>query len=553
LADAPSPAAVLLARLGDDDPLVRKDATLRLIGLGESARPMLKKAMATANPQVRSQIDQVLLHVLWTRPGEPDEVTQALAGYADKDPDSRCTQIEGSIAPLGAVAANALLRIVLNDPSAAVRWSAADALRFTLQPGEALARQVIDASQDKADTSYLSAKENAPLLAIAGWAQRMSDPDHAEALFDRAVEMEIAYPSAFRTQSDFAFAWLADRRAMKKDYPAMIRLLREQAARTGWNPDGLPPAIAGLFAVQGEHGPLPGLAGDLRCYQSYLAYPEIMYSMGRMLHRHNHPVLGAMIDSIAVTMNGWSADSHYATGVFLLTQHWNAVARREIEWSISLSNGRNYTAYFALSQLAADQDDDLACAQNLELWLKQLHLQGAELPADSADLYNAEKEWHYLRASVFAKDQAKISEHLGKLMELDESKQVLQKDPGMAADIVPALENAGRNDEANRIFDSAYTALKAQVTAMPSDPMAKNNLAWLCACSGRKLDEAVSYADQAVAMNKEDAACLDTQAEVYFRVGRAKEAVEIEKRALAAKPEDAYMVRQVERFAAGVK
>ncbi len=559
--DGPSsPVPKLIGRLGDDDPVVRSDATQRLINLGEAARPLLRKELATATPQVRSQMDQVLLHVPWTRPGEPEEVSQALAGYADKDPESRCVQIENSLGPLGLPAGPALLRIVLNDPSPAVRWSAADAMRSTFEAGDALMNQAIDASDDKTGPAYLPAKENAPLLAIAAWALRFSDPKRAEAMMIRATDLEIAYPSAFRTageplhtQSDFAFEWLADRWIVKKDYAAAIRLVREQAARTEWNPDVLPPAVAKLFAAHADYGPLPGIGNDVRGYQDYLAHPEVVYALGRMLHRHQHDAVGSLLDSIAVAMNGWSAEAHYTTGLFLAQQHWDADAEREMRWCISLSDGKNYLAYFILSELASQRDDDLACAQNLELGLKQMHAQGQMMQGTFADQYAAEAEWHYLRAYRLAKDQTKTAEHLERLLEMDQDKQILQKDPGMAADIVPALQDAKRGEEADRIFDSAYAALIEKVSTTPSDPMAKNNLAWLCACSGKKLDEAVKYADEAVALDQEDSACLDTQAEAYFRVGRVKEALEIEKRALGFKPDDAYMARQVERFAAALK
>jgi tetratricopeptide (TPR) repeat protein len=170
--------------------------------------------------------------------------------------------------------------------------------------------------------------------------------------------------------------------------------------------------------------------------------------------------------------------------------------------------------------------------------------------AGMADLGAAEVEWHYLRAFRLAHDQPAMQKHLEKLLTMDQDQQVLQKDPGMAADIVPALQDLGRGEQADRIFDAAYQALLDKVTAAPADPMPKNNLAWLCACSGKKLDEAVKYADQAVALDPEDAACLDTQAEAYFRTGRAREALEIETRALEFKPDDLYMARQVERFRA---
>lgn len=567
-----SPVSVQIHRLSDPDPWNRLDATQRLINMGVTARPALRAAITTADPQTRSLIDQVLLHVPWTRPGDSEAVSQAFAGYADRDAESRCAQIDNSLAPLGntadtrANAAEALLRIVLDDPSPAVRWKAADDLRPMLayeldesfQQGDALTRQVVRCSESNQEPreTYLPADENAPLLALAGWALRQSNPNRAAELFSTAIAIESERPSAFAGQADFAFQWLSDRVALRKEYTRMAQLLRQQAMRTPWNPDAIPDSVARLFAAQADHGPLPGLADDLRCYRDYLGHPEMVYALGRMLEQHGYRYAAKAVNDIALLMGGMSTDAHYATGTFLGEQGWDAVAQRELLWSISLSNGKEFSAYFALHWLAEQRDDDLASAQYLEQYVKQVHDSGQELqPRGVLDQFAAEVEWHYLRAFRLANDRSNMQKHLEKLMVMDQDQQVLQKDPGMAADIVPALEELGRREQADRIFDTAYRALLDKVTATPADPMPKNNLAWLCACSGRKLDEAVKYSDQAVALDPEDSACLDTQAEAYFRTGRAREALEIESRALQFKPDDLYMARQVERFraAAGKK
>ena len=177
---------------------------------------------------------------------------------------------------------------------------------------------------------------------------------------------------------------------------------------------------------------------------------------------------------------------------------------------------------------------------------------GDTVPWTEADQW-AEVHWHYLRVAVTGGDRPGALAQARQLLDLDASGQVLSHDPGMAADIVPVLSDAGRLDEADRCFTAAYAALGRDVAKRPAEPMPKNNLAWLCARSGRHLDEAEKLSADAVRLAPADAACLDTRAEVLFRSGQAKEAIALESRALAAKPDDVYMHRQLARFRAAGK
>jgi predicted Zn-dependent protease len=78
-----------------------------------------------------------------------------------------------------------------------------------------------------------------------------------------------------------------------------------------------------------------------------------------------------------------------------------------------------------------------------------------------------------------------------------------------------------------------------------------NNLAWLCARCDQKLDEALDLSKQAVAAQPDNAAYIDTLAEVHFRRGDAAEAARLESQALRFKPDDEFMQRQYLRFKAG--
>jgi len=550
----------LISHLSDPDSTVRADSVQRLINLGEAARPALRRALATANPQTRSEIDRVLLHVPWIKPGDSEPVEQAFTGYAEVDAEQRCDRIDSfwlySETP---ASPSALLRIVLNDPCTAVRWEAANALRNTLDENESLGKELVDLvnGTEAAPQAYMPPDQNAPLIAAAGWACR-DKPAQCAKLLEKSLAMEEENPTAFRGQMDFLFLWLVDRAETLHQHTRMIQLLREQADRTPWNEDRVPDAVTDLFATQADFGPDDGFAYDLRVYQDYFTHPELVYSLGRLAGRKQHPVLAQVLSDSALLMGGLSIEDHYQAGRFLSEHHWNAAAERELRWCLRLSGGQEVNVYFELSSLADERTDDLAAAKYEEAGLHKLTnttgmsqttRYGKRLPW-SADQAWAEVYWHYMRAAQQAHDPAAMKTNLDKLLATDQGAQVLHDAPGMAADMVPALQELGQTQLADSIFDAAYASLDARVTAAPEDPMPKNNLAWLCACSGKRLDEAAKLADQAVTLAPDDGACLDTQAEIYSRLGQSAKAAEIEAKALLDKPDDVYMARQLEKFRA---
>ena len=290
-----------------------------------------------------------------------------------------------------------------------------------------------------------------------------------------------------------------------------------------------------------------GFYDNLCSYQEYFGHAEMMYVMGRIALRRGHPYLSTAINGVALAINGTSFDDHFEVADFLGEHEWNDAAERELHWCLYLAHGQSPIVYARLASVAERRDDDQAAAQYMEIALQQAKDQRLPFTAD-ADQASAAVQWHYLRAARLANDQKSERAHLEKLLALDQDAQVLNKDPGMAADIVPALQDLGRINQADKIFDAAYHDLHEMVLNAPADAMAKNNLAWLCACSGKRLEEAATTAGQAVAAQPEDSACLDTLAETYARLGQPAKALELEQHALQNKPEDVYMRRQVQRF-----
>ena len=121
----------------------------------------------------------------------------------------------------------------------------------------------------------------------------------------------------------------------------------------------------------------------------------------------------------------------------------------------------------------------------------------------------------------------------------------------LAEDLIPELEAADLQDAADELFAKVYAPNEQVCADYPRNASAHNNLAWLAARSGRKLDEALSHARRAVDLEPESAAYLDTLAEALYRTGNRQEAIGLARRCLAQEPENEHFRQQLERFQAG--
>jgi tetratricopeptide (TPR) repeat protein len=509
-----------------------------------------------------ARIDFILMHRQWYQETDADPIKQMFVHYGDVDPEIRRALIAEQLAYVQPPPKDALLRIVQYDTCPAVRWDAASILVRSIEDDtDPFIKQVEAAVSEHPNNrdEYPIPGQNAALLAVDGWLYHNTNPPRAADLMERALAIEDANPSAYAGQMDFIFDFLSDRALTRKDYARAAILLRDEADRWPWLPQALAEPVANLFALHADFGPFPGFADDVGNYRGYFARPQMIYVLGRWLDREHHPLLAGLTNTAALVAGGTTLQSHFETAVFLVQQHWNATAERELNLCLTLPGGQVFGVYYYLSRVASDRDDEFTAGVDMETAANKLAGTGGFNGGDSkpgeigpAD-YLAQAHWHYLRAARTAHDVEATREHLDKFLELDRQVHELLKDPGMAADIVPALQDLGRKPDADRIFADAYNALAAQIAAAPTEPMPKNNLAWLCACSGRHLDEAIRSATEAVAQIPDDPACMDTLAEAYFRAGNLAKALEIETRAVSLKPDDLYMERQMRKYQAAVE
>ena len=604
----PEQADRYLGQLTSADPRQRTAATAALAQSAVS-RPAVIRALATAPPEAAGRLRTVLLQ---TGPWELDElfargdrlrpplprirlrrnpiqpesqemaVRLAFAGYASLPTEERCERVERLP---GTLAAAQLIKVLTADPSPAVRWSAANSLRMAFDPvrpavgdddappvapavpaanpPKPIAQQVLELVDVPADAStYPVPAANGPLLAAAAWALRGTDPARADGLMARALAIEVEAPSSFRGQSDFAFLWAGDRAVDRGDWATAAGCYRELAARTAFSVVEVPQPLADLFAVHAEHGPLAGFVDDVRQAQPYLDRPEVIYCLAAVAGRTGGWITGPVAEAAgqvaALAAGGASVESHCATGLYLLRHGWADAAERELRASLLLSGGQSVNVYLALYAAAADRDDDAAAGRYLDGalrragpggWERINRYGGANRPWTDLSA-RAQAHWHHLRAAVTAGDRETALARADQILTLDADAKVLADDPGMAADLVPVLLDAGRRTQADAVFDAAAKLLDEQVRKSPADPMPKNNLAWLLARSDRRLADADQLSAKAVELDPADAACLDTRAEVLARLNRPADAAAMEERALAVKPHDLYMRRQLERFRA---
>jgi tetratricopeptide (TPR) repeat protein len=118
----------------------------------------------------------------------------------------------------------------------------------------------------------------------------------------------------------------------------------------------------------------------------------------------------------------------------------------------------------------------------------------------------------------------------------------------LSEELVPRLEKAGRQQQADQLFAKVFGVYAEGVQAYPECALLHNNLAWTAARCGRRLDEAQQHAERAVELDPDNASYLDTLAEAYFQRGDRESALRHSRRAAELRPGDETLQRQLKRF-----
>ena len=134
--------------------------------------------------------------------------------------------------------------------------------------------------------------------------------------------------------------------------------------------------------------------------------------------------------------------------------------------------------------------------------------------------------------------------------EIEAATAASPNDVRLAEDLVPLLANAGRQEQAQRLFDKSFASLSSVLDVYPESAFHRNNLAWMAARCHRQLDKALEHAREAVRLQPENPSYIDTLAEVHFHLGNREEAIRLEESAIKLSPRVKTYQKQLETFRA---
>jgi uncharacterized Ntn-hydrolase superfamily protein len=109
-------------------------------------------------------------------------------------------------------------------------------------------------------------------------------------------------------------------------------------------------------------------------------------------------------------------------------------------------------------------------------------------------------------------------------------------------------EAAGNQKLAKLERERVRETLERALSRGERDASVLNGLAWACATNDIFLDGARRAAERAARAEPRNVDILDTLAEVYFRSGNPKKAIEVETRAAMIDPKSQYLKDQIARF-----
>ncbi len=129
--------------------------------------------------------------------------------------------------------------------------------------------------------------------------------------------------------------------------------------------------------------------------------------------------------------------------------------------------------------------------------------------------------------------------------------EVFPEDITISLHAIRRLDEIEKRDRSDRIFARSYAQQQARCQAHPKNAMWQNNAAWLCAVARRGLENGLKHARQATKLAPQEAAYLDTLAEIRFQQGDQAEAIRLLERCIELDPQLPYFRDQLARIKKG--
>jgi tetratricopeptide (TPR) repeat protein len=541
--------AALVAGLAASDPAERERSARDLMALGSAGRAAILDAIESDDPQLRLSAADLILRLGFEQPEDPPAVAGFLKVYGKPAVPARITYLPAISSAAGAAAPRVLMRLVREDPSDEVRWAIVSMIR------------TMDRKALPGPEAFDRSSPHSPNRALAAWAWETRDYPTAVQIYRQWLEVETHHPTRDNGAAGFAFDALLDVARWDRDYDRAADVYRAQFVRGAMAYDGqFQPGLDkldDLFALHAMFGPLRGFVTDLAAAKDRLSRPQVVYALGRLYQqRMGQNLLADALYRAAYATGMGSIIVRDEAGVFLFKHQWDGLAEGEFAAALAINPDRqsifSANANLRMGALLARRGDDLGAAHCKERAMESLRDEGRTLTrvrgnrtytdAEVRSQLWAEIHWHYFRVARAAGDRAEMDKRLAAIMPL------APDDQQIALDTIPDLLERGRKRDAAELFAKPYAALRASVDEKPDDPERLNNLAWLCARSSQRLDEAQTLIGAALKTQPDNYAYLDTAAEIQFQLGHADRAVELETRANQLNPGNDFLQSQLKRF-----
>jgi tetratricopeptide (TPR) repeat protein len=540
----------LIQQLADPDPQRRREAEIALTSMGAAARAPLLAATRNEDPSVATAASRIMLTLPWSAPEDSPEVKSLLSVYGNM-PEASRIGIVGTIAKRGGNSGKqALLRLIQEEPSDDVCWSIVTQFRDERDPAILEAIRAMNPPDDRSAA-----------LTLMGNAWRSKDRDKAAEYYRRAIELETRRPTFDDDELDSAFELLATDAILKSDFDAAAAVRRRQAARVGITRSTYPRPIYDLFILHGFYGPLNGFDADVQTFGDYLSDPVVLYCLSQAYGRQGR-AFEAEIMKQAAKLAGLTSTSFYRAGLYLATAGWTEPARQQGYSSLAYPSpspmlmleglsaiDEGISARRLLASLAANDELDAPAVEHLNASIALIEKTNGVMVRRNG--LQVSLDLDEVRSQV-ALHEAKMARQVGDDATFRKKLDQIVAAAPIGSDIVlgayPLLKAAGRDADAQALFERAYDDLKLVLKGDPADPEVNNNLAWLCARCGEKLPEALEMSQRAVEAEPDNGAYVDTLAEVHFRMGNSAQAAALEERAVKFRPTDQFMRTQLERF-----
>jgi tetratricopeptide (TPR) repeat protein len=536
--------AALIGKLSSDDPSERQSAAAALLRIGPPARPAIIAATLDDDPSLHAQATAVLINMPWYTPQDAGPVQQILKRYSSDDVGVRRSVLADLLQNPDAWPA--LTRLAQEDPSPTIRWILAR--EFRQQGGRERLRPF---------ATLQPPANSAPLWTLRGYALLADDRPAALLALKQSADSEFRSPTEDDGEFETVIRNLTAEDFATDKYSDAEQLRRKQVERDrALGRTGMTTSLQELFVIEAYFGPLPGLDEDLKLAGSDADSAQIQYALSRMYERSGDAAKAQACAKAAYAVSK-TRRQRFLVGDFLGEHQWNDLALTEYTACLEMpndpddpTNNLSINLHFRLGDLAARREDHLTSAQETEkaltamadsTFVTRTNAVGQDLDVSTGVIWT-EVYWQYLKAAEDRDDQAEVQKRLDQIVASDTS------DQNIIIDIVPLLQKQGKTGQADAFFAKAFKEAKADLDDNPQNPEPLNNIAWLCACCDRDLDDALKWAQKAVDLAPHDWGIMDTLAEVNFHLGRFSTALQLEQQALSWAPQDPLLQRKVKLF-----